>query len=249
MLLCIRWYLRYALSDRDVEALMRECGLAVDHTTIFQWVQRYAPERDQRCRPRLNATNDSYHVDETDMKIKRQWYDLCRAVDSTGATLDFMLRVIRDAGAAEQLFRKVLDAGHTTPPRVITVDKNAAYPPVFDALQREGTLPEICQLRPWEYLNNMIEPDHRCGKRCVNPGLGFGAFATAPRTIQGDAAVHRLRKGQLEGITMRDVLAQNGVINRLFGVAASGVYPEGRAPVAVIFATHSGPWNRGLSFG
>jgi IS6 family transposase len=183
------------------------------------------------------------------MKIKRQWYDHYRAVDSTGATLDFMLRAIHDAGAAEQLFRKVLDAGHTTPPRGITVDKNAAYPPVFDTLQREGTLPEICQLRPWKYLNNTIEPDHRYGKCGANPGLGFAAFATAPRTIQGDAAVHRLHKGQIEGITMRDVLAQNGIINRLFGVAASGVYPEGRTPVAVIFATHSGPWNRGLAFG
>ncbi len=90
MILCaVRWYLRYALSYRDVEELMRERGVAVDHTTIFRWVQRYAPELDTRCRPRLKATNDSYRVDETYIKVKKQWCSLYRAVDSTGATLDY----------------------------------------------------------------------------------------------------------------------------------------------------------------
>jgi IS6 family transposase len=117
------------------------------HTTIFRWVQRYAPELEKRCRPQLKATNDSYRVDETYIKINKQWHYLYRAVDSTGATLDFMLSTARDADAAEQFFRRILDASHTTLPRVITVDKNAAYPPAFDALQHEGTLPEICQLR------------------------------------------------------------------------------------------------------
>jgi IS6 family transposase len=119
-------YLRYALSYRDVEKLLRERGVWVDHTTVFRWLQRYAPELDQRCRPSLRATNDSYRVDETSIKMKKQWSYLYRAVDSMGATLDFMLSATRDADAAEQLFRKVLDAGHTTLPRVITVDQNVA---------------------------------------------------------------------------------------------------------------------------
>jgi IS6 family transposase len=221
IILCaVRWYLRYALSYRDVEELLRERGVRVDHTTVFRWVQRYAPELDKRCRPSLRATNDSYRVDETYIKIKKQWHYLYRAADSTGATLDFMLSATRDAGAAEQFFRKVLDAAHTTPPRVITVDKHAAYPLAFDALQHDGTLPESCQLRQCKYLNNIMEQDHRFVKRRVNPGLGFGAFATAPRTIQGYEAMHRLRKGQLEGVTKGDILAQNHVINQLFGVAA-----------------------------
>jgi transposase, IS6 family len=127
VILCaVRWYLRYALSDRDVGELLRERGVRVDHTTVFRWVQRDAPELDKRCRPSLRATNDSYRVDETYIKIKKQGYDLHRAVDSTGATLDFMLSATRDAEAAEQFFRKVLDAGHTTLPRVITVGQNAA---------------------------------------------------------------------------------------------------------------------------
>jgi transposase, IS6 family len=220
ILLCVRWYLRYALSYRDVEELARERGLSVDHTTVFRWVQRYAPELDKRCRPHLRATNDSYRVDETYIKIKKHWYYLYRAVDSTGATLDFMLSTTRDADAAERFFRQVLQASHTRTPRVITVDKNAAYPLAFEALQHDGTLPETCLLRQCKYLNNMVEQDHRFVKRRVNPGLGFGAFATAQRTIQGYEAMHILHKGQLEGVTKGDVLAQNRVINQLFGVAA-----------------------------
>jgi transposase-like protein len=197
IILCaVRWYLRYALSYRDVEELLRERGVWVDHTTVFRWVQRYAPELDKRCRPSLRATNDSYRVDETYIKIKKEWYYLYRAVDSTGATLDFMLSATRDADAAEQFFRKVLDAGHTTLPRVITVDKHAAYPLAFDALQHDGTLPETCLLRQCKYLNNMLEQDHRLVKHRVNPGLGFGAFATAQRTIQGYEAMHMLHKAK-----------------------------------------------------
>jgi transposase, IS6 family len=131
-----------------------------------------------------------------------------------------MLSATRDADAAEQFFQKVLNADHTTLPRVITVDKNAAYPPALEALQHARILPEICQLRQCKFLNNLVEQDHRFVKRRINPGLGFGAFATAQRTIQGYEAMHMLRKGQLAGITKRDVLAQNGVINRLFGLAA-----------------------------
>jgi transposase, IS6 family len=159
-------------------------------------------------------------VDETYIKIKKRWHDLYRAVDSTGATLDFMLSATRDADAAERFFRKVLDAGHTTLPRAITVDQPAAYPPAFEALQRDSTLPETCLLRPCKCLNNVVEQDHRFVKRRVNSGLGFGAFHTAQRTIQGYEAIHMLRKGQIEGMAKRDVLAQNRVINQMFRLAA-----------------------------
>ena len=165
----MRWYLRYALSYRDVEELLRERGVWVDHTTVFRWVQRYAPELDKRCRPYLRTTNDSYRVDAIYIKIKKQWYYLYRAVNSTGATLNFMLSATRDANAAEQFFRKVLDAGHTTLPRVITVDLNAAYPLAFNALQRDSTFPKTCLLGQCKYLNNMAEQDHRFVKRRVNP--------------------------------------------------------------------------------
>src|SRR5262245_36380532 len=185
LLSAVRWYLGYSLSYRDVGELLHDRGVSANHTTVFHWVQRYAPELEQRCRARLKATNDSYRVDETYIEIKNQWHYLYRAVDSMGATLDFMLSPMRDAESAECFFRQVLQASHMRTPRVITVDKNAAYPPAFESLQQEGTLPKTCQLRPCKYLNNLVEQDHRFIKRHVNPGLGFGAFATAQRTIQG----------------------------------------------------------------
>ncbi len=101
-------------------------GGAVDHTTVFRWVQRYAPALDKRCRPHLTETNDSYRVDETSITIKKQWYALYRAVDSAGQTIDFLLSARRDANAAARFFRKALRAKHTATPCVMTVDKHAA---------------------------------------------------------------------------------------------------------------------------
>ncbi|GHO97586.1 hypothetical protein KSF_076340 [Reticulibacter mediterranei] len=104
ILLCIRWYLRYALSYRDLEEMIAERGLHVDHTTIYRWVQRYAPELEKRCRPHLKACNDSWKVDETYIKIKKTWVYLYRAVDSDGQTLEFFLSPTRDAEAAKRFF-------------------------------------------------------------------------------------------------------------------------------------------------
>jgi transposase, IS6 family len=216
----VRWYLRYALSDRDVEELLRERGIAVDQTTVFRWVQRYAPELDQRCRPHLSLPNDSYRVDETSIRVKKQWHYLYGAVDSQGQTLDFLLSMSRNAEAAERFVRKVFEARHTASPRVITVDQNAAYPPAFAVLQQDGMLLETCILRQYTYLNNLLEQDHRFIKRRVNPELRFGAFSTAQRTLQGYEAMHMVRKGQIEGLAKGNVLAQNQFINQLFGVAA-----------------------------
>jgi transposase, IS6 family len=220
ILLCVRWYLRYALSYRDLEEMMRERGLSVDHTTIFRWVQRYAPELEKRCRPSLQSTNDSYRVDETYIKVKGEWKYLYRAVDSEGNTIDFLLCAKRDACAAERFFRKALKAGHTSQPRVINVDQNAAYPPAFEALQQEGTLPAACTLRPVAYLNNIIEQDHRFVKRLARYCLGFGSFRTAWRTLRGFEVMHMIRKGQLRGTKRGDIIAQNLIIATVFGIAA-----------------------------
>jgi transposase, IS6 family len=139
ILLCVRWYLRYALSYSDIEEMMRERGLSVDHTTIYRWVQAYAPELEKRIRPHLSLTNDSYRVDETYVKIKGAWKYLYRAVDSTRQTIDFMSSAKRDARAAKRFICKMLKTPSHSSPRVINVDKNQAYrkPSVsgFDALQ------------------------------------------------------------------------------------------------------------------
>jgi len=136
-------------------------------------VQHYALELERRCRPHLKATNDSWRVDETYIKVKKQWVYLYRAVDSEGNTLDFFFSSTRDAHAARQFFLKTLVASQTSEPRVINVDKNAAYPKAFNELKAEGHLCEHCELRQVKYLNNLIEQDHRFIKRLTKPGMGF----------------------------------------------------------------------------
>jgi IS6 family transposase len=155
--------------------MMRERELHVDHTTIYRWVQHYAPELEKRCRPHLNITNDSWRVDETYVKVKKVWMYLYRTVDSQGHTLEFLRSPTRDAQAAKRFFSKALAAPHTNIPRVITVDKNAAYPKAFKELKAEGIMPSPCELRQRKYLNNLPEQDHRAHQtaRQVRDGLLF----------------------------------------------------------------------------
>ena len=217
---CVRWYLRYALSYRDLEEMMAERGLTVDHSTIARWVVAYAPELEKRVKPNLKPTNDSWKVDETYIKVKGEWAYLYRAIDSDGNTLEFRLSAKRDADAAQTFFEKTLDAPHTIPPRVINVDKNAAYPIAIETLKAQGTLSPDCELRQVKYLNNLIEQDHRFIKRRTRPGLGFFAFDTAQRTVSGYETMNMIRKGQVTGVDKGDILGQVRLIERLFGVAA-----------------------------
>lgn len=219
ILLCVRWYLRYALSYRDLEEMMLERGLHVDHTTIYRWVQRYAPELEKRCRPHLKGTTDSWRVDETYVKVKGSWMDLYRAVDSQGKTLEFRLSTTRDAEAAKPFFAKALGASHTVTPRVMTVDKNAAYPKALNEMKAAKTLPAACELRQSKYLNNLIEQDHRFIKRLVKPGMGFFSFKTAMKTIQGYEVMNMIRKGQVRGVKRGDSPSQAIFIAELFKVA------------------------------
>jgi transposase, IS6 family len=220
ILLCVRWYLRYALSYRDLEEMMRERGLPVDHTTIYRWVQAYAPELEKRICPNLRPTNDSHHIDETYIKVKGARKYLYRAVDSTGQTIDFMLSARRDKRAAKRFFRKMLKTAKGQSPRVISVDKNQAYPPAIEELKNEGVLAAPSQLRQCKYLNNILEQDHRVIKRRVNAGLGFSNFKTARRTIKGYEAMNMIRKGQIEGVGRKDILGQVGFVAGLFRIAA-----------------------------
>ena len=215
ILQCVRWYLRYALSYRDLEDMMRERGLCVDHTTIYRWVQRYAPEIDKRCRPFLRRTNDSYRIDETYVRVAGAWTYLYRGVDSNGDTLDCLLRATRDRKAAIAFFRKTLGAAHTTPPRVVTVDKNPAYPVAFEAVRHEGLVRPRSNLRQCKYLNNIIEQDHRFIKRRTRPMLGFKRFTTAWRTLRGLEIMHALRKGQARWMAKGDVVGQTQLIHKV----------------------------------
>ena len=200
--------------------MMRERGLSLDHTTIYRWVQAYAPELEKRSRPHLRPTNDSYRVDETYVKIKGKWSYLYRAVDSTGQTIDFMLSAKRDARAAKRFFRKMLKLPQHSSPRVINVDQNKSYPPAVEELKEEGVLSIAAQLRQCKYLNNIVEQWRRFIKRRVNPGLGFFSFKTARRTIGGHEVTNMIRKGQIEGIGKGDIRGQVRFVADLFKVAA-----------------------------
>src|SRR5216684_6330020 len=129
ILLCVRWYLRYSLSYRDLEEMMRERGLQVDHTTIYRWVQHYAPELDKRSRPQLKACNDSWRVDETYIKVKKVWMYLYRAVDSEGNTLEFLLSSTRDAEAAKRFLVKALHSSACSASRAYPTDEKEAEAP------------------------------------------------------------------------------------------------------------------------
>jgi len=220
IVLCVRWYLRYALSYRDLEEMMSERGLRVVHTTIYRWVQRFAPELEKRMRPHLKTSNDCWRVDETYVKVRGKWMYLYRAVDSKGQTLDFLLNQTRSKRAAKRFFRKLLGQSHVTKPRVITVDKNASYPPAIDDLKQDKLLSEECQYRASKYLNNRIEQDHRFIKRRVKPGLGFASYQTAWRTLQGYEAMNMIRKGQVKTAEKHNIQAQNQFIAELFGLTA-----------------------------
>lgn len=199
--------------------MVNERGLDVHHTTVHRWVQQYAPELDKRCRPYLRPTNDSWRVDETYIEVKRKPKYLYRAVDSAGNTLDFLLSAKRDATAAKRFFHKTLKALHTCSPRVITVDKNAAYPKAIDELKEKKQLPKQVKLRQKKYLNNIVEQDHRGIKRLVKPGMGFKSFSTARRTIKEYEMMNMVRKGQIKGVNEGAVAERLHFINQIFGVA------------------------------
>lgn len=220
ILLCVRWYLGYPLSYRQVAEMVNERGLDVHHTTVFRWVQEYSPEIDKRCRPHLKLTNDSWRVDETYILVKEKQKYLYRAVDSEGNTLDFLLTAKRDAKAAKRFFRKTLKAIHTSTPRVITVDKNPAYPKAIKELKAAKKLPKEVKLRQSKYLNNIVEQDHRGIKRLVKPGMGFGSFNTARRTIRGYEIINMMRKGQVLGVPKGAVKERILFLNQIFGVVA-----------------------------
>jgi transposase, IS6 family len=220
ILLCVRWYLRYSLSYRDLEELMAERGLKLDHSTIARWVLAYAPELEKRIKPQLKPTNDSWRVDETYIKVKGEWLYQYRAVDSDGQTVEFWFSAKRDAAAAQAFFEKALGAAHRVRPRVINVDKNAAYPKAVQTLKALDQLPPDCELRQVKYLNNRIEQDHRFIKRRTRPGLGFFSFDTAQRTLSGYETMNMIRKGQVIGVDKGDLQAQVRLFNQLFGIAA-----------------------------
>ena len=152
----------YSLSFRDVEELLGERGLQADHTTIWRWVQRYGPEREARLRRHLRPTHKSWRVNETYVRVKGRWCYLYRAIDSTGATIDFMLTGLRDAATAKRLFRKSLTDPLHPQPRVINTDPARLYGAAISGVKQEGILRRWCRYKSV----HLLEQHPRAGSSC-----------------------------------------------------------------------------------
>ena len=207
------------ISYRDLELILLDRGVAVDHTTIFRWIKTYAVELDKRIRPHLRMGNGSWRVDETYIKVKGRWTDLYRTVDKCGQTIDFLLSAKRDAAAAKRFLSKALGQPPTVNPHTITVDKNPSYPKAVAEMKKDAELGRRSWLRHGKYLNNIVEQDHWRIKRLTGPGLEFGGFWTARRTSAGFDAMAMIRKGKIRQIGGNDIQAQSSVVVGLFQIA------------------------------
>ena len=215
---CVRWYCRFSLSLRDLEELMAERGLAVDHTTIWRWVQRYGPEVHRRLRGNVKQKSSTWHMDETFVRIAGRWRYLFRAVDSHGQTVDFYLSETRDREAAKRFLKKALANPDNRAPHVFARDGLRSYPAAIRELQKESLIHRACRHRTRPYANNRIESDHRFIKRRLRAMQGPRSTPTARRLVQAIEAVHMIRKGQVLGITRRNLAGQAWVFAALLGV-------------------------------
>lgn len=191
------FYVRYPVSYRDLQEILTERGVAVDHATLNRWVTRYAPQIAGQAQLRKRLTASSWRVDETYLKVRGKWTYLYRAVDRDGQTLDFMLSERRDLAATRRFFKKAI-ATNGVPEKVV-IDKSGAnlagLQAVNTILKFTGT-GDIIEIRQIKYLNNILEQDHRFIKRITKPMMGFKAFHSASATIAGIEVAHMIRKNQ-----------------------------------------------------
>jgi transposase-like protein len=202
IILCVRWYLRYKLSFRDLVEMMAERGVHVAHTTILRWVQHYAPEFIKRWNRFGKCSGRSWRVDETYIRVRGEWTYLYRAVDKAGQTIDFRLSRRRDVEAAKAFFHKAI-RHEGRPPQTITLDGYAASHRAVREMKNDGLLPGRTRLRSSKYLNNLIEQDHRGIKSRTGPMLGFKSFSSAAITIAGVELLRRIHKVQFSFSRLR----------------------------------------------
>jgi putative transposase len=193
MLVCVRWYAAYPLSLRNLEEIMKERGVSVDHATVHRWALKMLPVLACVFRRRKLGVGPSWRVDETYVRVGGQWVYLYRAVDKLGQTVDFLLTAHRDALAARRFFERAI--GLHDVPTSITIDKSGANRSAVSGLIADSGL--HIELRQSKYLNNIVEQDHRAVKRIIRPMLGFKSFWSAKRLIAGIETMHMIKKGQL----------------------------------------------------
>jgi putative transposase len=203
ILTCVRWYLAYPLSYRQVEERMEERGVFVDHATINRWVLKYSPHLEAAFYRRKRPVGRSWRMDETYIRVKGAWRYLYRAVNKSGQTIDFLLTEYRDTEAALRFLTQAIRR-HGMPEK-ITIDGSEANEAAIKRYNEpHGSAIEIRQIK---YLNNLVEQDHRAVKRLTRPMRGFKSFAAAHATLVGIELMHMLKKGQMvveggaEGLT------------------------------------------------
>jgi transposase-like protein len=201
ILLCVRWYLAYSLSVRNLEEMMAERGISVDHTTIHRWTVHYAPLLLEQFNRRKRAVTGKWHIDETYVKVRGQWRYLYRAIDSNGDTVEFWFSERRNLAAAKRFLSKALQR-HGRPERIV-IDGSQTNREAILACDTERRLQDRSRrkLKPTRiyqsrYLNNRIEQDHRAIKRRTRPMLGFKSVGSARAILGGIELVHMMQKGQ-----------------------------------------------------
>jgi putative transposase len=198
ILFAVFFYVRYGVSYRDLEDIMAERGVEIDHATLNRWVVKFSPLIAANAQVRKKPTAQSWRMDETYIKVRGKWAYLYRAVDRDGQTLEFMLSERRDTAAARRFFKRAV--GTNGIPDRIAIDKSGANLAGLQSLNvilkftGSGRIIGIVQSK---YLNNIVEQDHRFIKRITRPMLGFKAFHSAAATLAGIETAHMIRKGQL----------------------------------------------------
>jgi transposase-like protein len=191
IVLAVRWYLRFGLSYRDVEELLTERRIEVDHVTIYRWVQRFTPLLAEAARPCRHAVGDRWWVDETYVKVAGRWRYAYRAIDQFGQVIDVFVSPRRDVKAARRFFQRAISTTKATPVEVVT-DRAATYPVVLEEL-----LPAAWH-RTEQYANNRIEADHGRLKSRLRPMRGLKQDRSARVIVAGHAFIQNLRQGHYE---------------------------------------------------
>ncbi len=194
ILSAVRWYVAYPLSYRQVEEMLKERSLEVDHSSLQRWVVEYSPQLAKKFASHKKAVGKSWRMDETYIKVKGVWHYLYRAVDKIGQTIDFYLSKRRDAASAKRFFQKAIRSSGK--PEKVNIDKSGSNTAALNNINRDYKPNFQIKIRQNKYLNNMIEQDHRFIKKKVKPMLWFYSLKSARATLCGIELHHMLRKGQ-----------------------------------------------------
>ena len=194
ILQCVRWYCAYALSYRNIEEMVAERGIEVDHSTLNRWVAFYSPQLEKAFHQKKRRPGDRWRMDETYIKVKGEWKYYYRAVDKQGNTIDFLLTAKRDKAAALRYFTKAIERNGK--PGLVNIDKSGSNKAALTQFNEDNN--KQVKVRQCKYLNNIIEQDHRRIKRLTRPMLGFKNFNSAQSTLAGIELVAMIKKGQMK---------------------------------------------------